>query len=78
MVFQSYALWPHMTVEQNVAFGLQQKKVKKQEIARRVGEALEMVRMSDYASRKPMELSGGQQQRVALAVSEFSQPDFAA
>lgn len=67
MVFQSYALWPHMTVEQNVAFGLQQKKVKKSEIVQRVREALEVVRMADYASRKPTELSGGQQQRVALA-----------
>jgi iron(III) transport system ATP-binding protein len=67
MVFQSYALWPHMTVEQNVAFGLQQKKVRKSEIIRDVGEALESVQMLPYASRKPNELSGGQQQRVALA-----------
>ncbi|UPA28221.1 MAG: ABC transporter ATP-binding protein [Verrucomicrobiota bacterium] len=67
MVFQSYALWPHMTVEQNVAFGLQQKGEKKATIAREVQEALEIVQMSAYASRKPNELSGGQQQRVALA-----------
>ncbi|MDR1435098.1 MAG: ABC transporter ATP-binding protein [Puniceicoccales bacterium] len=67
MVFQSYALWPHMTVEQNVAFGLQQKKAKKSEIIGKVGEALENVQMLPYASRKPNELSGGQQQRVALA-----------
>ncbi|MDR2812223.1 MAG: ABC transporter ATP-binding protein [Puniceicoccales bacterium] len=67
MVFQSYALWPHMTVEQNVAFGLQQKKMKKAEIVQSVGEVLESVQMLSYASRKPNELSGGQQQRVALA-----------
>jgi iron(III) transport system ATP-binding protein len=67
MVFQSYALWPHMTVEQNVAFGLQQKKMKKTEIVQSVGEVLESVQMLPYASRKPNELSGGQQQRVALA-----------
>jgi iron(III) transport system ATP-binding protein len=67
MVFQSYALWPHMTVEQNVAFGLQQKKIKKAEIVHIVGEALESVQMLSYASRRPNELSGGQQQRVALA-----------
>lgn len=68
MVFQSYALWPHMTVEQNVAFGLhQQKKIDKKEIPNRVQHALDIVKMTDYALRKPMELSGGQQQRVALA-----------
>ncbi|MDR0590530.1 MAG: ABC transporter ATP-binding protein [Puniceicoccales bacterium] len=67
MVFQSYALWPHMTVEQNVAFGLQQKKIPKAEVTKLVGEALENVQMLPYAERKPNELSGGQQQRVALA-----------
>jgi iron(III) transport system ATP-binding protein len=67
MVFQSYALWPHMSVEQNVAFGLQQKKIKKTEITQTVGQALESVQMLSYASRRPNELSGGQQQRVALA-----------
>ncbi|MDR2807064.1 MAG: ABC transporter ATP-binding protein [Puniceicoccales bacterium] len=67
MVFQSYALWPHMTVEQNVAFGLQQKKIKKAEIVQIVREALESVQMLPYALRRPNELSGGQQQRVALA-----------
>ncbi|MDR3317571.1 MAG: ABC transporter ATP-binding protein [Puniceicoccales bacterium] len=67
MVFQSYALWPHMTVEQNVAFGLQQKNLKKSEITQLVGEALESVQMLPYTSRRPNELSGGQQQRVALA-----------
>lgn len=67
MMFQSYALWPHMTVAQNVAFGLEERKVAKNEIKRRVGEALESVRMSAYAARSPNQLSGGQQQRVALA-----------
>lgn len=67
MVFQSYALWPHMTVRDNVAFGLDVRGVKGQERARRVDEALAMVRMDQYADRKPNQLSGGQQQRVALA-----------
>lgn len=67
MMFQSYALWPHMTVAQNVAFGLEERKVPKDEIKRRVGEALESVRMGAYAGRSPNQLSGGQQQRVALA-----------
>jgi len=67
MMFQSYALWPHMTVAQNVAFGLEERKVPRGEIKRRVGEALESVHMEAYAERKPNQLSGGQQQRVALA-----------
>ena len=67
MMFQSYALWPHMTVAENVAFGLEERKVGRDEIKRRVGEALESVRMGAYAERKPNQLSGGQQQRVALA-----------
>ena len=67
MVFQSYALWPHMTVAQNVAFGLQQKKLPAKDVKEKVEEALASVRMEAYASRKPNELSGGQQQRVALA-----------
>ncbi len=67
MMFQSYALWPHMTVAENVAFGLEERKVAKDETKRRVGEALESVRMGKYAERKPNQLSGGQQQRVALA-----------
>ncbi len=67
MMFQSYALWPHMTVAENVAFGLEERKVPKAEIKRQVGEALESVRMSQYIDRKPNQLSGGQQQRVALA-----------
>ncbi|MCD8481307.1 MAG: ABC transporter ATP-binding protein [Verrucomicrobia bacterium] len=67
MMFQSYALWPHMTVAENVAFGLEQRKVGKAEIQQRVKEALESVQMGSYASRKPNQLSGGQQQRIALA-----------
>jgi spermidine/putrescine transport system ATP-binding protein len=66
-VFQSYALFPHLTVEQNVAFGLRFKEVGKEEGRRRVGEALELVRLSGYERRRPHQLSGGQQQRVALA-----------
>ena len=67
MMFQSYALWPHMTVAENVAFGLEERKVPRDEIKRRVAEALVSVRMDAYAARKPNQLSGGQQQRVALA-----------
>ncbi len=67
MMFQSYALWPHMTVAKNVAFGLEERRVPKAEITQRVREALESVRMDAYAERKIAQLSGGQQQRVALA-----------
>ncbi|MCI8285677.1 MAG: ABC transporter ATP-binding protein [Firmicutes bacterium] len=67
MVFQSYALFPHMTVNQNVAYGLEQQKVPKDEIKKRVQDALTMVHMGDFGNRKPKQLSGGQQQRVALA-----------
>jgi len=66
-VFQSYALFPHMTLEENVGFGLKRKKVGKDEIRRRVAEELERVGLSREAKRKPNQLSGGQQQRVALA-----------
>jgi spermidine/putrescine transport system ATP-binding protein len=66
-VFQSYALFPHLTVEQNVGFGLRFADVDKSEVPRRVGEALELVQMTALAKRKPHRLSGGQQQRVALA-----------
>ena len=67
MVVQSYALFPHMRVEENVAFGLKARKAPKAEIRERVGEALEMTGMAAYARRHPRELSGGQQQRVAIA-----------
>jgi spermidine/putrescine transport system ATP-binding protein len=66
-VFQSYALFPHQSVEQNIGFGLRFQHCSKSEIARRVGEALELVRLTTYAKRRPHQLSGGQQQRVALA-----------
>ena len=69
MMFQSYALFPHMTVEQNVAFGLKQDGLPKAKIAERVAEMLALVQMGRYAKRKPHQLSGGQQQRVALARS---------
>jgi ABC-type Fe3+/spermidine/putrescine transport system ATPase subunit len=67
MIFQSYAIWPNMTVEQNVAFGLELRKIARAEVKRRVGEMLEVVHMNHLADRYPAELSGGQQQRVALA-----------
>ncbi|WP_099038005.1 ABC transporter ATP-binding protein [Mycobacterium neglectum] len=66
-VFQTYALFPFMTVWDNVAFGLRYQKSSREDTKRRVGEALELVRMSDFAKRRPAQLSGGQQQRVALA-----------
>uniref|UniRef100_A0A7C1JKX3 Spermidine/putrescine import ATP-binding protein PotA n=1 Tax=Caldilinea aerophila TaxID=133453 RepID=A0A7C1JKX3_9CHLR len=74
-VFQSYALFPHMTIGENVAFGLQMKGVDKKEIERRVAEALAMVRLSGYEKRKPKQLSGGQQQRVALARALVNRPE---
>ena len=67
MMFQSYALWPHMSVAENVAFGLEERRVPRPEIRKRVAEALAAVRMESYGERKPNQLSGGQQQRVALA-----------
>jgi putrescine transport system ATP-binding protein len=74
MMFQSYALFPHMTVEQNIAFGLKQDSHSKEEVARRVAEMLAIVQMGKYAKRKPHQLSGGQQQRVALARSLAKSP----
>ena len=74
MMFQSYALFPHMTVEQNIAFGLKQDKLSKQEITERVAEMLKLVHMSKFAKRKPHQLSGGQRQRVALARSLAKRP----
>jgi iron(III) transport system ATP-binding protein len=67
MIFQSYAIWPNMTVEQNVAFGLELRRIPADEVRRRVREMLDVVHMSHLAERYPAELSGGQQQRVALA-----------
>ena len=74
MMFQSYALFPHMTVAQNIAFGLQQDKLPKAEIDARVAEMLKLVHMTQYAKRKPHQLSGGQRQRVALARSLAKRP----
>ena len=74
MMFQSYALFPHMTVEQNIAFGLKQDKLPKAEITARVAEMLSPVHMQEFAKRKPHQLSGGQRQRVALARSLAKRP----
>jgi len=74
MMFQSYALFPHMTVEQNIAFGLKQDGLPKAEIEERVKEMLGLVQMTQYAKRKPHQLSGGQRQRVALARSLAKRP----
>jgi putative spermidine/putrescine transport system ATP-binding protein len=75
MVFQSYALFPHMTVAENVAFGLEMRKFAKAELAARTREALRLVRLEGYADRLPRQLSGGQQQRVALARVLAIRPD---
>jgi iron(III) transport system ATP-binding protein len=75
MVFQGYALWPHMSVRDNVAFGLDVRGVPASERAARTGQALEMVRMQAFADRKPGQLSGGQQQRVALARALAFRPE---
>ncbi len=74
LMFQSYALFPHMSVEKNIAFGLKQEGRARGEIADRVTELLTLVRMTEYARRKPHQLSGGQQQRVALARSLAKSP----
>ncbi|WP_077048779.1 ABC transporter ATP-binding protein [Pseudomonas sp. KK4] len=74
MMFQSYALFPHMTVAQNIAFGLKQDKLPAAEIDARVADMLKLVQMSQYAKRKPHQLSGGQRQRVALARSLAKRP----
>jgi ABC-type Fe3+/spermidine/putrescine transport system ATPase subunit len=73
-VFQHYALFPHLTVEQNVGYGLRVANIGKAEISTRVEQALAMVKMSDYASAKPLKISGGQQQRVALARALVNRP----
>jgi ABC-type Fe3+/spermidine/putrescine transport system ATPase subunit len=74
LVFQNYALFPHLTIFENVAFGLVMRKVPRAEIAARVSEALALVRMQGFDARKPSELSGGQQQRIALARAVVVQP----
>jgi len=74
MMFQSYALFPHMSVEKNVAFGLEQEHLGRDAIRRQVGEILEIVKMSGYGARKPHQLSGGQRQRVALARALVKRP----
>ena len=75
MVFQSYALWPHLTVGQNIAFGLEERKVPKPEIKRRVEEVLEMVQLPGYGDRSIDQMSGGQQQRVSLARALVVKPN---
>ena len=74
LVFQSYALWPHMTVFENVSFGLKIKKIPSAEIEKMVASALERMQIGQYAKRYPTELSGGQQQRVAIARAIVSEP----
>ena len=74
MMFQSYALFPHMNVSQNIAFGLKQDRLPRAEVADRVEEALALVQMSDFAKRKPNQLSGGQRQRIALARALVKRP----
>ncbi|MBN1136925.1 MAG: ABC transporter ATP-binding protein [Anaerolineae bacterium] len=75
MVFQNYALFPHMTIARNVGFGLEMKKVPKSDIERRVQEVLEMVRLPGFGPRRPNQLSGGQQQRIALARALVNRPE---
>ncbi|MFI7445746.1 ABC transporter ATP-binding protein [Nonomuraea indica] len=74
LMFQSYALFPHMTVARNVAYGLEQEKLPRQEIRKRVGEVLETVGLAEHGDRRPAQLSGGQRQRVALARSIVKRP----
>lgn len=74
MMFQSYAVFPHMTVEKNISYGLRKDKVSRNEIAKRVDEAIELVQLADFRKRNPEQLSGGQRQRVALARALIKQP----
>ncbi len=74
LVFQNYALWPHLSVRDNVGFGLVERRVPAAELRRRVDEALERVDLASYAERAPNQLSGGQQQRVALARTLVIEP----
>jgi spermidine/putrescine transport system ATP-binding protein len=73
-VFQSYALFPHLDVQRNVSFGLERRKLSREEVRKRVGDALELTQLSGYEKRKPSQLSGGQQQRVALARALVNHP----
>ncbi len=73
-VFQSYALFPHMSVAQNIAFGLENEKIDKNEVKARVGQVLELVKLTELADRKPSQMSGGQQQRAALARALAKKP----
>src|SRR3954465_14445225 len=75
MVFQSYALWPHMTVAKNVAFGLERRKFSRAGIERKVRDALDLVGLGTLADRRPAQLSGGQQQRVALVRTVVIAPE---
>ena len=75
MVFQNYALWPHMTVEKNVAFGLEVRRLGRSTVRQKVRRALELVEMTESATKRPTELSGGQQQRVALARALVVEPE---
>src|SRR5208337_1900202 len=75
MVFQNYALWPHMSVRENVAYGLELRRIPREELRRRLGRALELVRLVGFENRRPNQLSGGQQQRVALARALVIEPD---
>ncbi len=74
VIFQSYALFPHLTVEQNVAFGLERKKLGRREVSERVAEALELTQLTGFEKRRPHQMSGGQQQRVALARALVNRP----
>jgi putative spermidine/putrescine transport system ATP-binding protein len=74
MVFQNYALFPHLTVEKNIAFGLQMRGIPKPEVKRRVGEAIALVKLEEHATKLPGQLSGGQQQRVAIARAVVTEP----
>ena len=75
MIFQSYALWPHMTIFENIAYGLSLRRLGKAELARRVAAILEATHLAEFAGRYPSELSGGQQQRVALARALVVEPE---